>query len=104
MVDTATTTGMCAAIDIDLDYDTEKLRSEIRSEVAALKEMDREQRTVALAEGGWVLPHLPTPWGRASSPVEQIIMAQEFGDGRVKRPQVGLAAWICPSIVAFGFR
>ncbi|MGO8965466.1 acyl-CoA dehydrogenase [Mycobacterium sp.] len=101
VVNTATTTGM-RAIDIDLDPDTEKLRGEIRSEVAALKEMDREQRTVALAEGGWVLPHLPTPWGRASSPVEQIIIAQEFASGRVKRPQVGIAAWIIPSIVAFG--
>ena len=77
VVDTATTTGM-RAIDIDLDPDTEKLRDEIRYEVAALKEMDREQRTVALAEGGWVLPHLPNPWGRDASPVEQIIIAQEF--------------------------
>jgi len=101
VVDTATTTGM-RAIDIDLDPDTEKLREEIRSEVAALKKMDREQRTVALAEGGWVLPHLPTPWGRASSPVEQIIIAQEFTSGQVKRPQVGIAAWVIPSIVAFG--
>jgi alkylation response protein AidB-like acyl-CoA dehydrogenase len=101
VVDTATTTGM-RTIDIDLDPDTEKLRAEIRSEVDALKEMDREERTVTLAEGGWVLPHLPTPWGRSSSPVEQIIIAQEFADGRVKRPQVGLAAWIIPSIVAFG--
>jgi 3-oxochol-4-en-24-oyl-CoA dehydrogenase len=101
VVDTATTTGM-RAIDIDLDPDTEKLRAEIRSEVSALKDMDRAQRTVALAEGGWVLPHLPTPWGRASSPVEQIIIAQEFAAGRVRRPQVGIAAWIIPSIVAFG--
>src|ERR1700722_20077194 len=101
VVDTATTTGM-RAIDIDLDPDTEKLRGEIRSEVAALKEMDRAQRTVALAEGGWVLPHLSRPWGRSSSPVEQIIIAQEFSSGRVKRPQVGIAAWIIPSIVAFG--
>src|SRR6202012_3709123 len=71
VVNTATTTGM-RAIDIDLDPSTEKLRSEIRAEVAALKEMDREHRKVALAEGGWVLPHLPKPWGRGSSPVEQI--------------------------------
>src|SRR5271168_2595366 len=101
VVDTATSTGM-RAVDIDLDPDTEKLRGEIRSEVAALKEMDRAQRTVALAEGGWVLPHLPKPWGRSSSPVEQIIIAQEFSSGRVKRPQVGIAAWVIPSIVAFG--
>src|ERR1700734_4466107 len=86
VVDTATGTGM-RALDIDLDPDTEKLRAEIRAEVAAFKAMDREPRTVALAEGGWVLPYLPTPWGRASSPVEQILIAQEFTSGRVKRPQ-----------------
>ncbi|CDO86564.1 acyl-CoA dehydrogenase [Mycobacterium triplex] len=101
VVNTATTTGM-RPVDIDLDPETEKLREEIRAEVAALKAMDREPRTIALAEGGWVLPYLPKPWGRASSPTEQIIIAQEFTTGRVRRPQVGIAAWIIPSIVAFG--
>jgi alkylation response protein AidB-like acyl-CoA dehydrogenase len=101
VVDTATTTGM-RAVDIDLDPATEKLRAEIRDEVAVFKEMERGARTVALAEGGWVLPYLPQPWGRASSPIEQVLIAQEFTAGRVKRPQVGIAAWIIPSIVAFG--
>jgi 3-oxochol-4-en-24-oyl-CoA dehydrogenase len=101
VVDTATSTGM-RAVDIDLDPETEKLRAEIRAEVAALKAMPREARKVAIAEAGWVLPYLPKPWGRAASPVEQIIIAQEFTTGRVKRPQVGIAAWIVPSIVAFG--
>jgi alkylation response protein AidB-like acyl-CoA dehydrogenase len=101
VVDTATTSGM-RAVNIDLDPDTEKLRAEIRAEVGALKAMEREPRRVAIAEAGWVLPYLPKPWGRAASPVEQIIIAQEFTAGRVKRPQVGIAAWIIPSIVAFG--
>lgn len=101
VVDTATTTGM-REVNIDLDPETEELRAAIRGEVAALKKMDRPARAVAIAEAGWVLPYLPKPWGRASNPVEQIIIAQEFASGRVKRPQVGIAAWIIPSIVAFG--
>jgi alkylation response protein AidB-like acyl-CoA dehydrogenase len=101
VVDTATTTGM-RRVDIDLDPDTELLRAEIRAEVAALKAIPREQRATAIAEGGWVQPHLPEPWGRASGPVEQIIIAQEFATGRVKRPNIGIAGWIIPSIVAFG--
>ncbi|GBG38100.1 acyl-CoA dehydrogenase [Mycobacterium montefiorense] len=101
VVNTATTTGM-RAVDIDLDPETEELRAEIRAEVAALKAMEREQRTIAIAEAGWGLPYLPKPWGRAANPIEQIIIAQEFATGRVKRPQVGIAAWIIPSIVAFG--
>jgi alkylation response protein AidB-like acyl-CoA dehydrogenase len=101
VVDAATTTGM-RALDIDLDPDTEKLRDEIREEVAALKGIAREERNTAIAEGGWVLPYLPTPWGRDAGPVEQIIIAQEFNSGRVRRPPIGIAAWIVPSIVAFG--
>lgn len=101
VVDTATTTGM-RSIDIDLDPDTQKLREEIRAEVAALKAIPKEERNTAIAEGGWVQPHLPKPWGRAANPVEQIIIAQEFSTGRVRRPQMGIAAWIIPSIVAYG--
>ncbi|HEU0191324.1 MAG TPA: acyl-CoA dehydrogenase [Mycobacterium sp.] len=101
VVDTATGTGM-RRIDIDLDPDTEKLRAEISAEVAALKAIPREQRNVAIAEGGWVLPYLPEPWGRAAGPVEQIIIEQEFTRGRVRRQPMGIAAWIIPSIVAFG--
>jgi 3-oxochol-4-en-24-oyl-CoA dehydrogenase len=102
VVDTATATGM-RPVDIDLDPDTEKLRDEIRAEVAALKEIPSgTERNTAIAEGGWVQPHLPKPWGRASEPIEQIIIAQEFSSGRVRRPQMGIASWIIPSIVAFG--
>src|SRR6195952_4355864 len=101
VIDVATTSGM-RSIDIDLDADTEKLREEIRAEVAALKDIAREERNTAIAEGGWVQPHLPKPWGRAAEPIEQIIIAQEFSSGKVARPQMGIAAWIIPSIVAYG--
>src|SRR6201994_506936 len=101
VVDTATSTGM-RTLDIDLDPDTEKLREDIRSEVSGLKEIARDERNTAIAEGAWVLPYLPKPWGRDANPVEQIIIAQEFNTGRVRRPPIGIAAWIVPSIVAFG--
>src|ERR1700730_6217965 len=93
VVDTATGTGM-REINIDLDPDTVKLRADIRAEVAALKAMPREDRTTAIAEGGWVLPYLPEPWGRAADPVEQIIIAQEFTTGQVRRSPIGLAGWL----------
>ncbi len=101
VVGTATSTGM-RKVDIDLDPETEKLREELRAEVAALKAIPREERTAAIAEGGWVSPHLPKPWGRSATPVEQIIIQQEFTAGRVRRPTLGIAAWLVPSIVAWG--
>jgi 3-oxochol-4-en-24-oyl-CoA dehydrogenase len=101
VVDTATTTGV-RKLDLDLDPETEKLRDEIRTEVAALKEIPADQRTDAIVEGGWVMPYLPKPWGRSATPVEQIITAQEFSAGRVRRPMLGIASFLVPSIVAFG--
>jgi 3-oxochol-4-en-24-oyl-CoA dehydrogenase len=101
VVDTATTTGV-RTLDIDLDPETEQLREEIRAEVAALKAIPTDQRTDAIVEGGWMMPYLPKPWGRSASPVEQIITAQEFSAGRVRRSMLGIASFLVPSIVAFG--
>lgn len=89
-------------VDIDLAPETEALREEIRAEVAALKEIPSGKRNTAIAEGGWVLPYLPTPWGRSASPIEQVIISQEFLTGKVRRPQLGIATWLVPSIVAYG--
>ena len=102
VVDTATTTGM-RKVDIDLDPDTEKLRDEIRAEVAALKAMDarRAQRSRSPRAAGCcrICPSRgagrPTRSSRSSSP-------RSSPAGRVRRPQIGIAAWIVPSIVAFG--
>jgi 3-oxochol-4-en-24-oyl-CoA dehydrogenase len=101
VVDTATTTGV-RKLNIDLDPETEKQREEVRAEVAGLKAIPAEQRTDAIVEGGWVMPYLPKPWGRSATPVEQIITAQEFSAGRVRRPMLGIASFLVPSIVAFG--
>ncbi|WAC90111.1 acyl-CoA dehydrogenase [Mycobacterium sp. Aquia_213] len=101
VVDTATTTGV-RKLDIDLDPETEQLRAEVRAEVAAIKAIPADQRTTAIVEGGWVMPYLPKPWGRSATPVEQIITAQEFSAGRVRRPILGIASFLVPSIVAFG--
>jgi alkylation response protein AidB-like acyl-CoA dehydrogenase len=101
VVDTATTTGV-RKLNIDLDPETEKLREEVRAEVAALKAIPADERTTAVVEGGWGMPYLPKPWGRSATPVEQIIIAQEFSAGRVRRPLLGIASFLVPSIVAFG--
>jgi len=101
VVDTAMSTGV-RKLDIDLDPETEKLRQEIRAEVLALKEIPADVRMTALVEGGWVMPYLPKPWGRAAPPIEQIITAQEFGAAKVRRPMLGIASFLVPSIVAYG--
>ena len=56
-----------------------------------------------LAEAGLVAPHLPPPWGVDASPVQQVIITEEF-DKRpeLTRPSLGIAEWILPTILDSG--
>jgi len=56
-----------------------------------------------LAQQGLVAPNLPAPWGVGASPVQQVIIAEEF-DKRPEliRPSLGIAEWILPTILNSG--
>jgi alkylation response protein AidB-like acyl-CoA dehydrogenase len=88
VVDAATRTGM-RKVDIDLDPDTDALRNEIRAEVAAFKAMPREERTTALAEGGWVQPHLPSRGGARPAPSSRSSSPRSSPPGRCDGPRWG---------------
>jgi alkylation response protein AidB-like acyl-CoA dehydrogenase len=56
-----------------------------------------------LADAGLVAPHLPAPWGLGASAVQQVIIAEEFGNRPgVTRPSLGIAEWILPTILDRG--
>jgi 3-oxochol-4-en-24-oyl-CoA dehydrogenase len=56
-----------------------------------------------LARNGLAAPNLPAPWGVGASPVQQVIIAEEF-DKRPEliRPSLGIAEWILPTILGSG--
>lgn len=56
-----------------------------------------------LAEAGLVAPHLPEPWGRSASPVDQLIIDEELRAAGVSRPinPIGIG-WAGPTIVFAG--
>jgi alkylation response protein AidB-like acyl-CoA dehydrogenase len=60
------------------------------------------QRT-ALAAAGLVAPYLPAPWGLDASPVQQLIIDEEFEKRpNLVRPSLGIAQWILPTVLAAG--
>lgn len=60
------------------------------------------QRTV-IAEAGLIAPHWPPPWGIGASPLQQLIIDEEFGKRpTVVRPSLGIAEWILPSLIKAG--
>ncbi len=77
-------------------------REEIRAQVDELAALEPLAQRAAMAEGGWVTPHLPRPWGRAATPQEQIIIQQELQRAKVHPVPLMIAAWAVPSLVQFG--
>ena len=81
--------------------DTASLRSEVRAFLSALPP-DEAARKVAIGEGGFLVPHWPTPWGRNASAVEQLVIDEEFAAAGVRRHDLIVGGWAAPTIVAHG--
>lgn len=56
-----------------------------------------------LAEGGFVAPHWPEPWGRGADPVTQLVIDDEFQAAGVPLPNPSIGVgWAGPTILAGG--
>ncbi|BBY18562.1 acyl-CoA dehydrogenase [Mycolicibacterium litorale] len=59
-----------------------------------------EQRT-ALAAAGLLAPHWPAPWGLDATPLQQLIIDEEFAARpELVRPSLGISEWILPSLIS----
>jgi alkylation response protein AidB-like acyl-CoA dehydrogenase len=95
--------GVRRAVEVELDEDAEPLRNRIRAEVAELAAISEDSaRFAKMGDEGWVFTHLPKPWGKAAPPMEQVLILQELRAAGVKGPQLGIGAWVVPSLVAYG--
>ncbi|MEU1385115.1 MULTISPECIES: acyl-CoA dehydrogenase [unclassified Nonomuraea] len=92
--------GARRTMEPDLPEESVRLRETIRAEAESLRREEPLARLGRFARDGWIMPYLPRPWGRAATPLEQVIIHQEFRD--LKRPNLGIAAWAVPSIVTYG--
>ncbi|MDQ3145353.1 MAG: acyl-CoA dehydrogenase family protein, partial [Actinomycetota bacterium] len=56
-----------------------------------------------LAEGGWVAPHWPRPWGLDADPIHQLVIDEELRAAGVRRPAnpIGIG-WAGPTLLAAG--
>lgn len=96
--------GVARPLEVDLPADTQELRSRIRAELSEIAALDGAERAQRLASGGWVMPHLPRPWGRAAAALEQVIVAEQMRAARLHPPQLAIGAWVVPALVQHGTR
>ena len=85
--------GTTRDVTIDLPPEAEAIRADVRTEAARIGALPRQEQRKALVETGLLVPHWPTPWGRAAGAVEQIVIDEELRAAGVKVPGLGITGW-----------
>jgi alkylation response protein AidB-like acyl-CoA dehydrogenase len=94
--------GTRRPVQVDLPDAGGPLRSAVHADVAEIAALTGAERTERLAADGWVTPHLPRPWGRGASPLEQLVIDQEMRAARVRAPSLVIGAWVVPALIKYG--
>jgi alkylation response protein AidB-like acyl-CoA dehydrogenase len=87
----------------ELPDEAETLREDVRRAVDQVAQKpDGPERREAMVEAGLIMPHWPVPWGRGSSPLEQLVIDEELARASVTRPHLAVGAWALPTLIAHG--
>jgi len=90
------------AAEVELPEGDDEFRAQVRAELAEISKTTGRERTRLLAAGGWVLPHLPKPWGRSAKPVEQIVIDSELRAAGIRPHNLAIGAWVVPALIQYG--
>ncbi len=94
--------GISRPVQVQLPAGDAELRSQIREELSEIAKLTGRDRQERIAAGGWVVPHLPGPWGRDAGALEQVVIAQEMRAAGVRVPVLAIGAWVVPALVQYG--
>src|SRR2546423_4194922 len=88
-------------MDFDLPGDDDPRRQKVRDWLAAHPNPSGRE----LAEGGYVAPHWPKPWGLDADPIEQLLIDEELRKAGARRPgnTIGIG-WAGPTIIHGGLQ
>jgi alkylation response protein AidB-like acyl-CoA dehydrogenase len=94
--------GATRPLSVELPDEAAAVRAQVRDDLAAIAAAPKAEQAERLASGGWVTPHLPAPWGRDASPLEQLVIAEELQAAGLRTPGLGIGAWVVPALVQYG--
>ena len=94
--------GGSTPVRVELPGGDAEFRDRVRAELAEIGKLTGRERTAALAKGGWVLPHLPRPWGRDAGPLEQLVIDAEMRAAGVTAHNLAIGAWVVPALIQYG--
>ena len=94
--------GAITPVRVELPDGDAEFRARVRAELAEIGKLTGRERTARLAAGGWVLPHLPRPWGRDARPLEQLVIDAEMRAAGVRAHDLAIGAWVVPALIQYG--
>ncbi|MEE2032361.1 acyl-CoA dehydrogenase [Rhodococcus chondri] len=97
-----TLSGTRRDLSIELPAEADRIRSEVRAELAETAALSGREQAVRLADLGYTAPHLPVPWGRGAGPVEQLVIAEELQGANLTPHDMIIGNWVVPTLLAHG--
>ncbi|WP_319453286.1 MULTISPECIES: acyl-CoA dehydrogenase [unclassified Mycobacterium] len=92
--------GQAHGASFTLPEEAEEFRTAARDAVTTLRSLPKEQQRDFLVDSGYLVPHWPTPYGRAAAVLEQLVIEEEFSG--VDRPDMGITGWVTLTIAQAG--
>jgi 3-oxochol-4-en-24-oyl-CoA dehydrogenase len=87
---------------LHLGPDAEPVRAAVTEFLATVQSLEGAEQRKAIADAGYLVPHWPTPYGRAAGPIEQLVIDEEFTRAGVGRPDLVIGNWALPTILEHG--
>src|SRR3954452_2965563 len=86
---------------VDLPPEAEAIRDEVRAFVTHLQGLDAGAQRDTMIASGYAMPHWPRPYGRDAGAIEQLVIEQEFGAAKIRRPMYGITGWVILTLIQY---
>ncbi len=92
--------GQAHGASFTLPPEADEYRRQAMEAVTTVRSLPQDKQRDFLVDSGYLVPHWPTPWGRAADVLEQLVIEEEFAD--VERADMGITGWVALTIAQAG--
>jgi len=98
----AAAAGRRREVRVDFEGADEPFRDSTRAALAEIAALPASRQREALADGGYLMPHLAGPYGLGAGAVEQVVIDAELTRAGLQRPDLKIGGWAVPTVIAHG--
>jgi len=98
----AAAAGRRREVQVDFAGADEPFRGRTRAALAEIAALPASEQRAALADGGYLMPHLAAPYGLGAGAIEQVVIDAELARAGLQRPDIKIGGWAIPTVIAHG--